>query len=300
MKRIRGSGFCLCLAVLLLFPLIAGGQPEQGMVLTSVGPVHQATEALLADTGIQVQNVPERPRPLSAQPAYFRRQGDRFEGLFRQADAVVTIAKVWPADPLYTSARQANIRIVNIDAAIPWSFDLTGIAVADSPVTGEASPYFWTSPSNIMQMMGIIARDLQALFPEAAGVIADNLESERSRYRRMKADFESRFLAVEDPVVYALTEEFIYLTRDAGIFVEDYFIKQDIDWTEEDMERLSNTLNERNIGVVIHKWEPSPAIASAIDAGGAELVVLDLLETQTGSLAEGIRGNLEKLLQALL
>jgi hypothetical protein len=38
---------------------------------------------------------------------------------------------------------------------------------------------------------------------------------------------------------------------------------------------LTRYLEDHDIGVVIHKWMPSEAIAAAIDAAGAQLVVLE-------------------------
>jgi hypothetical protein len=102
---------------------------------------------------------------------------------------------------------------------------------------------------------------------------------------------------VDDPLVYALTDEFVYLTSDLGLFVADYFVKQDIDWTEADYAQLTRTLQAQEIRVVIHKWEPAEPIAAAISAAGARLVVLDTLETTT-DFAAGFAANLDRLLGA--
>lgn len=292
--------------LLLLCPLFAvsclaqtQGSSESGLVITSIGPLHQLTQVLTRDTDINVINVPEQPRSLAAQSTFLSRQAGAYAELFQRADAVVTLSNLLPSDVLYTVAREANIRIVNIDASRPWSLVNTGIARAESPVNNEISPYFWTSPSNIIQSLGIIARDLQALYPQQADRIADNLATERSYYLELKAEFENRLLSVPDPLVFALADEFIYLTQEFGIFVEGYFVKQDINWTTGDLNRLTRTLSDAGVGVVIHKWEPSLEIRQAVMEAGAELVVLDLMETGTENFRADVRRNLERLLSAM-
>src|SRR5690606_5585680 len=121
----------------------------------------------------------------------------------------------------------------------------------------------------------------------------------RRFYQTMRADFESRLLDAEDPALYALADEFVYLTRDLGLFVEGYFVKQDIDWTAEDYAALAETLRESGVRVVIHKWEPTPEIQSAVAEAGARLVVLDTLELTT-DLEASVAENLEMLLHAFI
>lgn len=271
------------------------GEP---LVLTSLAPVHALTQTLAEGTGIRVENLPERPRAMASQTPFFRARGETFSDRFESADAVVAIGRTWSDDPLYTTARQFNIRIVNIDASRPWSFALTGVAVRESPVDGDTLPHYWLSIANAITSLNIIAADLQELFPSRAEAIAGNLASAVNELNRLKTDFELEFIEVLDPVVYSLAEEFAYLTNDLGIFVDGYLVKQDIDWTQQDLAMLTERLQQGNIPVVIHKWEPSEQIRAAIEAGGAELVVLDTLETGTGSYRERMAANLDKLLAA--
>lgn len=290
-------------SLILLFSCASYAQETQEnpkLVLTSIAPMFHIATALTANTGIRVENIPARPRSMAAQATLFARQGERFAEQFKNADAVITIGKIWAEDSFYTTAREFNIRIVNIDASKPWSHILTGVSVSTSPVTGKVSPYFWISPSNTIRMLNIVARDLQTLYPDQAQIISSNLEQEKNSYITLQADFETRFLEVLDPVVYALADEFSYLTSELGIFVDDYFVKQDIDWTEEDLTNLSATLTRSGIKVVIHKWEPSEEIKTAVSDAGAELVVLDLMETSTEDFHDSVQSNLEKLLQALI
>lgn len=270
---------------------------ERPLILTSLAPVYELAAPLVESTHLDLQLLPDSPRSMQTHQTLFVRQADRYAEPFSKADAVITIGRLWAADPFYISARQFNPRVVNIDASKPYSHELDGVAVATSPVTGQTSPYFWLSPSNIVRMLDIIGNDLVVLYPADVATLKANLAREQDRYRAMRAAAEARLLEVDDPLVYALTDEFVYLTSDLGLFVADYFVKQDIDWTEADYQHLTQTLRDQGISVVIHKWEPAEPIAAAISAAGARLVVLDTLETTT-DFAAGFAANLDRLLGA--
>jgi len=272
---------------------------ENKLVLASLAPIYQLSLPLVANTDINLQLLPESPRSMQTHNALFVRQADRYAEQFSQADAVITVGKLWAGDPFYISARQFNIRVVNIDASKPYSNELDGVAVANSPVSGGVSPWFWLSPSNVIRIIDIVATDLQQLYPDAADIIKANADAEKATYLTIKSDIEQRLLAVDDPLVYALSDEFVYLTRDLGVFVDDYFVKQDIDWTAGDYLKLSANLKAHDIKVVIHKWEPAVEIRTAIAQGGAHLLVLDTLETTT-DFAGGFRQNLDGLVNAFL
>jgi hypothetical protein len=271
----------------------------QPTIITALAPLYQLTLPLLQGTSIRLQLLPtDGPRSMQAQTTLFTRQAERFAEYFRTADAVLGIGRIWPGDPLYTSARQLNIRVVPLDASKPWSHELDGVAVAAAPSTGQPSPYFWLSPANVIRLLDIVGTDLRQLYPQDAALIRSNLEREKAQWLELKSSNERRLLEVDDPVVYALADEFIYLTSDLGLFVDGWFVKQDLDWTEADLAALTARLQTAGIKVVLHKWEPSEAIRAAISAGGAELVVLDTLETTT-DFRGGFERNMDLLLEAL-
>ena len=271
---------------------------ENKTVLTSVGPIYSITSALTENTSIEVINVPERARSMAAQPSWFARQAGPFHDVFDQATAVVSMGNIWQYDSLYLTVREQNISVINIDATLPYSSQLTGVSVVSSPSTGEPSPYFWISPANIIRSAKIISNDLVRLFPENAEQIRNNEQQLSSNLLEAKRDFESA-LANADSYVYALADEFAYLTTEFGVFVEDYFVKQDINWTDADLQNLTLVLTESGVPVVIHKWEPSEEIQAAIAAAGSQLVVLNTFETSTTDVLELATANLKQLISAL-
>ncbi|HXC57850.1 MAG TPA: zinc ABC transporter substrate-binding protein [Steroidobacteraceae bacterium] len=285
------------------------------IVLTGIQATYSLTVALTAGTPIKVENIPADGRQLSLQKDYISRRAEALASKFTAATAVVTMTNALPGDPLYRFARNANVRIVDIEAGLPWSLDAPGVALADSPVSNAAwgkdadavesatAPYFWLSVSNAIRMSDNIAADLKALFPESAPIISKNLDGLKRSLLKLRGDYQDRLIEAGD-VVYALTGDFVYLTNDMGLLVDGYFIKQDVRWTKADLAGLTKHLRDAHIKVVLHKWMPSDAIQKAISDGGAKLVVLDAGDpgvAVNGTLpADGLQQLLHKNLEAVL
>ncbi|HEX6994320.1 MAG TPA: zinc ABC transporter substrate-binding protein [Gammaproteobacteria bacterium] len=293
-------------------------ESDELLVLTALPITYSLTAALAEGTSIEVENVPEDGRPMNALVNLLTQRPERYEALFARADAVVTIGKLWLDDPLYTAARNANIRVVEIDATKPWSATLEGVSVISEPAqqgpwaaadTAPRAPsvYYWLSPANAARSADIIARDLMRLAPGDAVRIEENLKKLRGELVDLKREYELELAALDDVTVFTLAPEFVYLLADMGLYVDGAFFKQDIDWTDGDLEAVEAYLRTHAIRVAIHKWEPEARIADAIRAAGAELVVLDPIEIgveEDGRLAEDgyqelLRRNLDALHAAL-
>lgn len=312
----------LAIVALALAPRITRGQAEDDtfVVATALPFAHSIAAALADGTPIEVRHVPERPRRLGQLPSLFERQAESLAETLADVDAVVTIGKLWDDDPLYTAARAGNIRVVNIDATKPWSIHLEGVAVAAEPFTNAPwaetavaedrapSSFFWQSPANGARAADIVGRDLMRLVPSAAARIEQNLTALRSELVGLQTEYQLELAELPDLTVAALAPEFVYLTNAFGIYVDSYFLKQDIDWTESDLAAFTGYLEDSAIRVVIHKWEPNAPIAEAIEAGGAELVVLDPIDlgvVEDGQIAADsyqrlLRRNLEMLYSAFV
>jgi ABC-type Zn uptake system ZnuABC Zn-binding protein ZnuA len=286
------------------------------LVLTGTQATYSLTQALAAGTSIRVQNVPADGRQLNLLKDYISRRMDTLAPTFTEATAVVTLTNALPGDPLYRFARDANIRIVDIEAGVPWSLDAPGVALADTPSSSVAwgddtdaaetavAPYFWLSVSNSIRMADLIAHDLAALFPDSADAIGANLETLKRSLLELRGEYQERLIESGADVVFALTSDFVYLTNDMGLFVDGYFIKQDVRWTEADLAALTKHLRDNAIKVVIHKWQPSEAIQNAVRAAGAELVVLDAgdpgVVVERTLAADGLQQILRKNLEAIV
>jgi ABC-type Zn uptake system ZnuABC Zn-binding protein ZnuA len=297
------------LAVMLVVPL-AVAQEKGVLVLTSLPATHAITSAIAAGTSIRVENLPREPRPLSGLSRFFEKPNDEAVALMRSADAVVTIGKLWRDDPLFPAVRAQNIRVVNIDATEPYSRTLPGVALVREP--GGAAPwgggateasgaapsiYFWLSPSNGARVAEIVAHDLAQLSPRDSERVMQNLASYRRKLFALKRTYEEKLAGLENVTVFALTPDFAYLTADVGLFVDGYFVKQDIDWTPDDLAAFRKYLSDRKLRVVLHRWEPSEPIRKAIQDAGAQLVVLSTGET--GNYEAQLESDLNALFTAL-
>ncbi len=292
----------LLLSLIMLATLLSAprshGQDQQPLILTSTAPLYYLTQALTEGTGIEVRNLPDPPRPLAALADYYQRQASNQTALLQRAELVISMASLWDGDLLYAAGRDVNIRLLHIDAVRSLSLLPGGIPIATSPVTGARLPHFWLSPATLVASLDIIARDLQRLYPDQAPRIASNLEQERRHFNGMRSRMEAALLMAEDPVLFALADEFLYLSHDLGIEVEGYFIKQDINWAQDDLDALTERLRGAGIRVVLHKWEPASPIQQAITAAGARLVVLDPLEVPANDWRQAIERNLETLIRS--
>jgi ABC-type Zn uptake system ZnuABC Zn-binding protein ZnuA len=120
----------------------------------------------------------------------------------------------------------------------------------------------------------------------------------------LRGEYQNRLIESGADVVFALTGDFVYLTNDMGLFVDGYFIKQDVRWTQADLAALTKHLRDNGIEVVIHKWLPSEVIQDAVRAAGARLVVLDAgdpgIVVDRALAPDGLQRILEKNLEAIV
>lgn len=300
------------LVLLLGGPSSALAQAERQPVLVALPALFALTAALGDGTRLEVVRVPpEAGVPMESQASALSRLEP---ALFQQAAAVVTLSSLWRADPLYATARRHNLRIVEIDASRSWDSLKPSVAVTRVPSSdvpwagvrdgaGAPSPYAWLGPVNAMRMSALIAADMARLSPADAPQIERNLAALDGRLRRLKADYGARLLEVPDLRVLSLANELVYLFGEFGVYVDGWFVRQDIDWSDADRAALTRYLREREIRVVVHKWAPDSRIAQAIEAGGARLLILDtgnpgLLANTANRYETLLSANLDALLAA--
>ena len=300
---------------MMMFGAANAQSDDQHLVLTSLQATYSIATALSKDTQIHVVNVPAQAAVMDSQAFALTRVDD---AVFKQAEAVVTISKLWREDPLYPVARSRNIHIINIDASFPWSAAEAGVGVMRKPVNNvpwdtqqsaddtSLSRYMWLSSANAIRMAELISADLVRLSPKDAPQIQSNLLAFTISVRQLSAEYGARFAILADPRVFSLADEFVYLLADLGVYVDGWFIKQDVNWSEADAAALTNYLKSHDIKVVVHKWIPDERIQAAITQAGAAIVILDAgdpgpaINNTTAPEAYQVlmRANMEKLLSA--
>jgi hypothetical protein len=292
--------------------------PADLLVVSALPPLFWISSALCRDSAIQVIQITPPDVTLREQAAWLQAHEDDVKGLLQRADAVVTIRRAWPQDPVYGYARRCNIRVVELDASAPFDPALNGVPLLAIPTgrlserpadprTDRISPYLWLSLSNAAALADILAADLKRLLPTAAARVAANLSRFKQEVLELKTRYALAFAEIEAFEAVALTGRLIYLTSDINLPVSGYFLKDAYYWTPADFEQFRRTLLDLNVPVVVHAWSPKPEIAQIIREAGAALAVLDPLERAAPQhdIAAGDRylhemaHNLKTLLEAL-
>lgn len=281
--------------LVLLFSAViltsCGKSDTKPLVLTSVGPVHSLTSALLADTSVEVKNLPDEAQALADQASWFSQESAGLAGSFDEAGAVVSISSLW-SDPLASSAQQANSDIINIDASAFSS----GAVTAHS--TGEASPYFWLSPTRVTESSKMVADQLAELYPDYADQIQANQQELAAQMSSAASDFEG-VKTEHDLKVFGLSDAFAYMTTDLDIPVVGYLVKADADWTVDDHGEYIKDVYALGQPTVIHNRDPDREIGLSTTIGGGSLIVLNDYESSTDNIVAISTGNLNTITTSL-
>lgn len=324
MKQVGIAFSMLILNIFVLFGASVQANQEFPLVLTCLQSTYSFASVLTKGTSIKVSNPGPAGYPMGRLERYFKTHEKEIKDYAAKADAVITIRSVWKHDPLYIYARKWNIRIVEIDASMPFDPGITGVSILEVPnscsllpgtQTGKSlrknhqtiSPFIWLSLSNASKMLSIIAGDLKRLSPKDAAMIDKNLADFKKKLFRLRVKYENIFAELESLEVFGLTDVFPYFTNDLNLHVTGYFLKDDFYWTKEDISNFKTRLQQDNIKVVIHKWEPKPEIMQAIMDAGAKLVVLNSMDpalNKEGRIdpdgyLKSIRNNLEIISRSL-
>ncbi|MBF0391836.1 MAG: zinc ABC transporter substrate-binding protein [Alphaproteobacteria bacterium] len=276
------------IALVALAGLAAPAQAaERQTVLTGLQATYSLAADLAAGTAIDVAFAfPANMR--MEQQATWLEQKPRpdFVAAAANASAAIVLSRAWEGDPLYVWSRGANIRIVPIDASMPYNPKVTGIGVLPRDNGKGALPWAWHSLSNAMRMADIVAADLKALSPADAALVERNQVALKTTLQTLKTDYEGRFLDAGLPGLWALTDRFAYLTQDFGLDVVGHTLADTYDWAPEDYARLAAEIKARDAKVVVDWRKPKPEMEAAVAATGAKLVVLETMDPPA-RLAEG-------------
>lgn len=287
---------------------------EAVVVAVALRPVFRICAALVEGTSLRIEPVPAKLVGMAQLARTLARSNAALDRQLTAASAVVTAAGVWPEDPLFREARARNIWVVEIDATRSLGREKSSVAVIAQPTTdlpwraqtpsARGLPYVWLGPSNGIRMAEIVAADLKRLSPEDAPRIEANLARFAAAVQALKAEYETRFLALADPRLLALTDRFGYLVNEFGLYVEAHMLEEDVRWTPDDFARLPAFIAERGITHALHHWQPSEQIAATLSRAGVRLVVLDDGEGETAapltSAADGYQADLRAALDRLL
>lgn len=278
-------------------PLLAAENPQPLRVLASLPITYGLGEVLLKGTDVSLERAAPANLPGSRQTAYFTGRGAPALGkLASDADAVIGVRSLWADDPLYPIARRSNIRIVEVDAARPVDGALPGIAVQPGLKVDGLNSQPWLASNNMGRMADVIAADLVRLAPSAKPKIEANLATLKQRLLKLSADSEARLAEADNLSVLSLSDHFGYLIGSLNLELIGQDARADAEWTAEDLKKLTATLKDNDVALVLHHRQPSEAVKAAIAASGSHLLVLS---TDAADPVAELEGNVDLLLKGL-
>ncbi|MBC3952908.1 metal ABC transporter substrate-binding protein [Pseudomonas folii] len=266
-------------------------------VLASLPITFGLGQILLKDSGVVLERAAAANLPGSRQTAYFTGRGvEALRKLSTDADAVIGLRSIWADDPLYPNARRSNIRIVEIDAARPVDGSLPGIAVQPGQGVDGLNSQPWLSSNNMGRMADVMAADLVRLAPAAKPRIEANLSALKQQLLKLTADSEASLASADNLSVVSLSDHLSYLISGLNLELAGTQILPDDHWTPDALQKLTETLKDNDVALVLDHRQPPEPVKAAITAAGGTLLVLAL--DGEDPLAE-LQGNIGQVTQAL-
>ncbi|MEE4091958.1 zinc ABC transporter substrate-binding protein [Pseudomonas viridiflava] len=285
----------LCNAVSAADATAQSAQPVR--VLASLPITYGLGQILLKDSGVVLERAAAANLPGSRQTAYFTGRGaEALRGLAVKADAVIGLRSIWADDPLYPNARRSNIRIVEIDAARPVDGSLPGIAIQPGQGVDGLNSQPWLASNNMGRMADVMAADLVRLAPAAKPKIEGNLAALKQQLLKLSASSEASLASAENLSVVSLSDRFGYLVSGLNLELIDNLALTDEQWTPEAVQKLTATLKDNDVALVLDHRQPPEPVKAAIDEAGSKLLVLGI--DGADPLAE-LQGDIEQIIGAL-
>ncbi|MFT5880924.1 MAG: ABC-type Zn uptake system ZnuABC Zn-binding protein ZnuA [Moritella sp.] len=232
------------MCVLLASALGYSGSSHAADILTATPVTYMLATELTKGTGITTQYLPPKRYGLTRLPNWFNSKGSEATAKAAQdAQVSITLAAIWPQDPLFVHARQGNINMIEVDASQAISPRAQGVA-ALRLADGSLSPYSWLNPANLTRMTAIVSQDLQQVWPQQAQVIQHNQQALMIAVRHLINQQQQVLLANEIDSVVLLSAELEDFASGNQLFVVERFTKPALEWTTEDKQRLQALLSE--------------------------------------------------------
>jgi ABC-type Zn uptake system ZnuABC Zn-binding protein ZnuA len=294
---LRNLTLAMALCGVVCTPLMAAETAKPLRVLASLPITYGLGEVLLKGTNVNLERAAPANLPGSRQTAYFTGRGaPALSKLATDADAVIGLRSLWADDPLYPIARRSNIRIVEVDAARPVDGALPGIAVQPGLQVDGLNSQPWLASNNMGRMADVMAADLVRLAPSAKPAIEANLAALKQRLLKLSADTEARLAEADNLSVMSLSDHFGYLIGSLNLELAGQDPRPDAEWTPDELKKLTATLRDNDVAVVLHHRQPAEPVKAAIAESGSRLVVLS---TDAADPLAELEGNVDLLLKGL-
>jgi hypothetical protein len=245
-------------------------------ILVSTPVTYALATELTKGTDLTTEYLPPKRYGIERLPNWFSTKGQT-KVMKSGADAtvVVTLSSVWPEDPTFVHARQANIRLVEVDAAQAITPRAQGVA-ALTLSNGQVSKYAWLNPTNLTRMAAIVADDFKKLWPQRADKIDGNLQRIMLEVRELINQQQAVLLDNEVDSVVLLTESLEDFASGSQLFVEERQFKAELEWSEQDKQALKALFEDDESLWLVTSRKPTALLKSLVPVD--RILVVDSLD----------------------
>lgn len=228
----------LCLFMALPFSLLASTSTNAEDILTATPVTYLLASELTAGTGLSTAYLPPKRYGLSRLPNWFSGKGAELTAKAGvDATVVITLGALWPQDSLFITARQGNIKLIEIDASQALSPRAPAIATLRLE-DGNQSLMAWLNPNNLSVMTAIISQDLQRVWPKQALLIAENQRQLMQSTRALINAQQDFLLTAGIDSVFLLSDQLEDFAAGNQLFVMGRLTTPNAMWSAEDKQNL--------------------------------------------------------------
>ncbi len=125
-------------------------------------------------------------------------------------------------------------------------------------------------------MADVLAADLVRLAPAAKPKIEANLAAFKQQLLKLSASSEAALAGADNLSVVSLSDRFGYLISGLNLELIGSQVLTDELWTPEALGKLSATLKDNDVALVLDHRQPPEQVKAAIEAAGSRLLVLGI------------------------
>ena len=271
-RKLKKVGLASSLAALSIFS--ASSHAEDILVSTPV--TYALATELTKGTELTTEYLPPKRYGIERLPNWFSTKGQaKVMASGAEATVALTLGSVWPEDPTFVHARQANIRLVEVDAAQAITPRAQGVAALTLP-NGQVSKYAWLNPTNLTRMAAIVADDFKKLWPTKAEQIDGNLQRIMLDVRELINQQQAMLFDNEVDSVVLLNENLEDFASGSQLFVEERLFTAELEWSEQDKANLKALFEDDDSLWLVTSRKPTKLLKSLVPE--SRILVVDSLD----------------------
>lgn len=167
--------------------------------IATVSPIsYSLSKAIVNNTPVEVAYLPPKRLPVNRVPSWLRKSASN---KFEAYDVFVSTSAVNSGLDFFPTLRQSNIRLVDIDIAQAI------MPSGEKVVLAAEGEYFWLNTNNLLLMLGILKRDISAMWPAYSKQFNDNYQTLASKIRQVNLALDDSLMNNEIAFIVARNEK---------------------------------------------------------------------------------------------